>query len=86
MFFTILMYEESFSQYVHNDEKILKIVKGLFVEDEYKTYISSLSDLRRCLCEKNLIPSSNDILNILAPLTLKCDAIGYIWESINSLK
>lgn len=86
MFLTIFLFEEAFAHYLHNDEPVFTLVKSLFVEDEYKTYILGISDLRSSLSDKNSMPSSNDILNILSNLTLKCDATGHIWNSFASLK
>lgn len=87
LFLTVFMYEESFHQYVHNDESIYSLIKSLFNDEEnYKKYLSNIKNLKKRLNGKNYDPSSEDFLNVISDITLRCDAIDHMWRNISILK
>lgn len=86
MFLTVFMYEDSFCQYVNNDSPIFDLIKSLFIDGEYKKYLFAIDNLRKRLFERNSVPCSEDILDTIAPFTLRCDAINYLWATLSVIK
>ena len=80
MFFTSLMAESVFYHGVIGDPVILNIWKNLWHPQEYETVMSSLVAFHH---EQRVeTPSFKDILTLLKPFILRCDALQNTWRQV----
>ena len=78
-FLTGFICEESFHHAVMKDAQILHLWKSLFVGDQYPQLMEAISKLRD-RHGRTTSPSHSEILELLRPFALRCDAIDYAWE------
>jgi hypothetical protein len=83
-FLVSLMMEPSFYRAVHNDPQLKTIWSDLWFRSEYELVEAKLMELRHA--DDRRIASSKEILDFLAPLNLRCNAIDYLWKSLKSVK
>jgi hypothetical protein len=82
-FMVSLMMEPSFYRAVHNDLRLKTIWSDLWFHSEYELVEAKLMELRHA--DDRKIASSKEILNFLAPLNLRCNALDYLWQSLKKV-